>query len=158
MSDLKYNLAFIRLMDIEGGEVNDPDDPGGRTKFGISSRYHPEVDLDSLTLEKANEFYRREYWDKNNIDLIDNHEIAQRVFIFCVNPGGKKAIVNLQKAATILGASLSIDGILGPKTAAWVNKYRHQLSLLAAFRCLCNKWYIDHAKAKYIAGWLARLE
>ena len=33
----------------EGGYVNDPDDPGGETNFGVAKRSHPDVDIANLT-------------------------------------------------------------------------------------------------------------
>jgi lysozyme family protein len=145
-------------MDIEGRtETNDPQDPGGRTKYGISSRYHPEVDLDSLTLEKAQEFFRKEYWDKPRIDLISNEVLAEKVFISCVLPGRSVAIRKLQIACTHLGANLDIDGILGPKTAKWINDYRHPSALIEAYKTLINHYFLMLGNERYVAGWVTRL-
>lgn len=52
----------------EGGYVNDPDDPGGETKWGISKRAHPELDIYNLTREQAIEIYRVEYWKASGAD------------------------------------------------------------------------------------------
>ena len=46
----------------EGGISNDSDDPGGETKFGISARSHPDIDITQLTKRDAIETYRRDYW------------------------------------------------------------------------------------------------
>lgn len=46
----------------DGGYTNDPDDPGGETKWGISKRSHQNLDIKNLTLEDALEIYRQEYW------------------------------------------------------------------------------------------------
>jgi lysozyme family protein len=43
-------------IEIEGGLVNDPLDPGGMTKYGISKRFNPDVDVENLTIEQANAF------------------------------------------------------------------------------------------------------
>ena len=45
-----------------GGYTNDPDDPGGETKWGISARANPGVDIKNLTQEEANEIYKKKYW------------------------------------------------------------------------------------------------
>ena len=37
----------------EGGYVNDPDDPGGETKYGISKKAYPDEDIKELTIERA---------------------------------------------------------------------------------------------------------
>ena len=49
--------------DKEGGQyTNDPKDPGGETRYGISKRSYPNEDIKNLTLEHAVELYLREYW------------------------------------------------------------------------------------------------
>ncbi|MBI5843910.1 MAG: hypothetical protein HZB23_04475 [Deltaproteobacteria bacterium] len=45
----------------EGGYVNDPADPGGETRFGISRRAYPNEDIKALTRERAAEIYYRDY-------------------------------------------------------------------------------------------------
>lgn len=57
-------LAFGFTLPHEGGYVNDPKDPGGETKFGISKRSYPSLDIKNLTLEKAKEIYIRDYWNE----------------------------------------------------------------------------------------------
>lgn len=47
----------------EGGYVNDPDDPGGETNFGISKRSFPDVDIKNLTKDEAKEIYREHFWN-----------------------------------------------------------------------------------------------
>lgn len=158
LNDTAFALAFIKLMDLEGGYVNDPRDPGGETKFGISKRYHPDVDIKNLTMVSAREIYRQIYWIKPGFDKIDNPELAQKVFIYAVNAGTKKAVEQLQTAANYFGAGLAVDGIIGPKTLAWVNGYRHQIALVAAFKTLVNTWYLEKGNSRYLAGWLSRLE
>lgn len=49
--------------DLEGGERITTDN-GGVTKWGISSRSHPGVDVVSLTRDEAKEIYRTEYWEE----------------------------------------------------------------------------------------------
>lgn len=53
-----------------GGYVNNPADPGGETKYGISKRAHPEEDIKNLTLARALELYKEFYWDANACDEI----------------------------------------------------------------------------------------
>lgn len=57
-----FNSAFEIVVGIEGGYVNDPADPGGETKYGISKRFHPDLDIKNLTLEEAKDIYHSEYW------------------------------------------------------------------------------------------------
>jgi hypothetical protein len=78
MSD--FDQIFDIVVRSEGGFTDNPADPGnwtgGRvgagacrgTKFGISARAHPELDIAGLTLDQARSLYRREYWDRINGD------------------------------------------------------------------------------------------
>lgn len=106
--------VFIRAADIvlshEGGYVNDPNDAGGETKFGIARRYHPTVDIASLTFEQAREIYRREYWVKQGLDRLPPP--LALVTLDAVIHGGP-AVIWLQNA---VGARA--DGALGPRTIA----------------------------------------
>lgn len=47
---------------LDDGYVNDPHDPGGETKYGISHRAYPKLDIKSLTLANALAIYYRDYW------------------------------------------------------------------------------------------------
>src|SRR5690349_15926724 len=56
----KRGLEFV--LQHEGGYVNDPNDPGGETRWGISKIAHPKEDIKNLTKERAAEIYFHEYW------------------------------------------------------------------------------------------------
>jgi hypothetical protein len=59
-----FEQAVAGLLEREGGETTDQ---GGRTKYGISSKGHPNVNLDKLTKEDAKQIYKRDYWDANKL-------------------------------------------------------------------------------------------
>ena len=46
-------------------------DRGGPTKYGISQRAYPKLDIKNLTREQAIELAKKDYWDKNKIDQLD---------------------------------------------------------------------------------------
>ena len=58
-----FNEIIEKVLDHEGGYVNDPTDRGGETNFGIAKRFYPDVDIKNLTKEQA-----INYAKKNNID------------------------------------------------------------------------------------------
>ncbi len=89
MSRENFDSAFDLLMDIEGYESNDKRDPGRRTKYGIASAYHPEINLDTLTREGAKDFYLAEYWKTLGCDELKwPFDVA--LFIQGVNMGAAK--------------------------------------------------------------------
>ena len=62
---------FDDIIDIvikhEGGYVNDPNDLGGETKYGITKRFYPDVGIKNLTVEEAKQIYYDDYWVKNKV-------------------------------------------------------------------------------------------
>ena len=66
-----FNLAMRFVLPAEGGYVNDPDDPGGATNYGITQEvyssyrkrlFEPEKNVKGISLTEALEIYRRQYW------------------------------------------------------------------------------------------------
>lgn len=76
----------------EGGYVNNPHDPGGATKYGISQRAFPDLDIENLTLEQAKEIYRTKYWEAIQGDERPFSE-AVAIFDFAVHSGVYRALV-----------------------------------------------------------------
>ena len=72
MSESFY-LAMSFVHKWEGGEkyTNDSQDPGGETKYGISKRAYPDVDIKSLTKTEAEKLYLNDYWLKIGADKMD---------------------------------------------------------------------------------------
>ena len=112
---MNFDKAFERLIGHEGGYVNDPRDPGGETKFGISKRSYPAEDIKALTLERAKAIYRRDFWGVAGCDAVPD---AMRFDLFdmAVNSGPVTAIKTLQRSAGV-----TPDGLLGPITLQALN-------------------------------------
>lgn len=111
-----FDQCFDKLISHEGGYVNDPRDPGGETKFGISKRAYPQVDIKNLTLGAAKEIYKRDYWDRAQCDKI-HPSVAYVLFDAAVNSGIGQAIRFLQRAVNVAD-----DGVIGPMTIAAVTR------------------------------------
>lgn len=112
-----FDQCFAMLVGHEGGYVNDPRDPGGETRYGISKRAYPDVDIRNLSLEQAKAIYKRDYWGRCRCDELPEG-VAFDVFDAAVNSGPGQAIRWLQRA---VGAA--DDGVIGPITLAAVRKY-----------------------------------
>lgn len=113
----------------EGGYVNDPDDPGGATKYGITihtmRRFGVDVngdgivdirDVKSLPMAKAREIYKREYFEGPRLDDLPE-ALQPTVFDMYVN-AGSNAVKILQRLCTKMGKPLKADGVIGPRTIA----------------------------------------
>ena len=86
-----FEAATNNLKEFEGGFSNDKDDPGGATRYGIAQKYHPEVDVRSLTWEGAKAIYFRDYWIKAGCDELP-FPLDVLHFDAMVNPGPGAAI------------------------------------------------------------------
>lgn len=107
---MDFQQAFERVIGHEGGYVNDPHDRGGETKFGISKRAYPYLDIKSLTLDAARGIYLRDYWGPAGCDAMPDLLRAD-LFDMAVHSGVKAAVQALQKAV-----GETPDGVLGPLT------------------------------------------
>lgn len=63
-----FDKAIAFTLGIEGGYSNDLKDPGGETKFGISKRSYPNIDIRTLTFDDAKAIYQRDFWEPLGCD------------------------------------------------------------------------------------------
>jgi lysozyme family protein len=118
MSEKVLLKTFELIMKHEGGSkiTNDPKDPGGLTKYGVSQKAYPNLDIKNLTLEDASKIFKKDYWDKCKCDDLPD-PLSMLVADCAYNSGVKKSAQILQKA---VGATE--DGIIGPKTIQLVKQ------------------------------------
>lgn len=112
-----FEAMFDRVMGHEGGYVNDPRDPGGETKWGISKRSYPLLDIPALTRDEARAIYRRDFWDRINGDRLPDG-VAFQLFDFAVNSGPETAVRYLQRAIGVAD-----DGVWGPVSQAAAERF-----------------------------------
>ena len=152
---VEFNDIIEVVLHHEGGYVNDPDDPGGETNFGIAKRSHPDVDIANLTKDGAKEIYKEHYWDRNKVEDLPE-DLRHIYFDMCVNQGRGRAVKIMQRAANAKGADLVVDGGMGPKTIAAMNGV--ELQRVRAYRV---KYYADLVTRKpdlekFYFGWFRR--
>lgn len=175
-----FAQALSFTLQREGGYVNDPDDPGGETNYGLSKRAYPDLDLRNLTLETASRIYWRDYWYEPGFALVAEvaPELAVRLFDLGVNCGTGTAAKMLQRAINVLcavdvparrlnpwrekiarltgGKPLLVDGVIGPVTLEVLRICPHNGAELMALK---GEAYCHYAKLNPVfrAGWLERL-
>ena len=122
----RFDAAFKALIDHEGGYVNHPKDPDGETRFGITKRSYPHLNIRDLTLDDARAIYRRDFWDRLQCDALP---LAARFQVFdaAVNSGPGNAARWLQAAAGV-----AQDGLIGPATRQAIDAM-HPAALVARF-------------------------
>lgn len=171
MQSERFQKFMKVILRHEGGFVNDPDDPGGATKYGISIRLLASLeelgdidkdgdvdihDIMAMTTEAASEIYFECFYKPLRIEEIRDSSLAMQVFDFAVNAGSKTAVRILQESLKI-----KADGILGPKTLAEVNNYSTSTPLML-YRYARNDFYRSLANQKpklkkFLQGWLNRV-
>lgn len=124
MNDLTgktFDDAFDALLGHEGGYVNDPQDPGGETNWGISKRSYPAVNIKTLTRDGAQAIYKLDFWDKVRGDELP-YLVAFELFDGAVNSGVTKSVMWMQEAVSTPEAPIADDGRFGPITLAAILK------------------------------------
>lgn len=113
---MTFDDAFETLIGHEGGYVWHKEDPGGETKFGITKRTYPHLNIHALTLEQAKAIYRRDFWLKAGCDKLPDG-VDFDVFDLAVNSG-------IGRAAQLLQMALGVtpDGSIGTKTLAAIDE------------------------------------
>jgi lysozyme family protein len=156
----KFLKAFDYMMYHEGGYVNDPKDAGGETKFGISKRSYPHLDIKNLTRDQARQIYFCDFWMKAKCEQIDDENIATKFFDLAVHTGIPQAVKLIQRALRAAGAQVIEDGIIGSETLAAINKV-DPTDLLAALKSEAAGLYrlianANPSQQRFIEGWLNR--
>lgn len=113
-----FDAALKAILHHEGGYVDHPADPGGRTNLGVTQKVweewvgHPvdEKQMRALTPELVAPLYKKKYWDKVCGDELPTG-VDLAVFDLAVNSGPGRAAKMLQK---VLGVAQ--DGAIGPQT------------------------------------------
>lgn len=147
---MNFEQAVNYVLTSEGGYVNNPNDAGGETKYGISKRAFPGEDIKNLTVARAKFLYKTHYWDLVRADELPS-KLRYTVFDFAVNAGVPTAIKTLQRA----GGSKR-DGIIGKNTIASAQKVTPDL-----FAEMRIRHYTGIVKAKpkqieFLDGWNIR--
>ncbi len=157
-----FDRAFDTLMEYEGGYVNDPNDHGGETNFGISKNSYPDEDIKNMTLTRAKELYKRDYWNPLRLDEVESIDIAEEIFEQAVNMGRGTAARHTQEALNYLGRAVRIDGSIGPKTLEAINNFADKRLLFKVLNGIqfCRYFTIvkaDPSQSEFARGWLRRI-
>jgi lysozyme family protein len=155
MTPEQLNQVLDRLIAREGGYVNDPRDPGGETKYGISKRSYPELDIKNLTKEDAKSIYTRDFYLLNKLHQIENVKVAEVLLDWFVHSGA--SVVRAKERVKALQNLLGIpaDGYVGPATIEAINKVGEGLVRTILYD---RMFFLARlTKHPYIVGWLRRL-
>jgi lysozyme family protein len=158
--DERFEHIINVILSNEGGYSDNPNDKGGVTKFGISSRSYPDVDIANLTKVEAKNIYKRDFWNRYLYKNINNLEVATKFFDLAVNMGHSWACILVQRALRASGKNVVEDGNFGPKTLDAINNV-DITDLLAALKSEAAGYYrtlaaVDEQDKVFLKGWLNR--
>lgn len=150
--------AIQYVLANEGGFVDNPNDPGGATNFGILQRDMPGVNIRSITISQAMSFYSTNYWSKAPYLNISSQEVATKVFDMHVNLGLESAVMIAQHALGFQGAA--VDGDMGPMTVNAINAADRNTLLTGMMNLLETHYKLLEARNPKLMvfdrGWMAR--
>ena len=158
----KFERAFSYVLQNEGVYANDHDDPGGATKYGISQRAYPALNISALTLEEAQKIYFFDYWRKGKFEQISDENIATQLFDLSVNLGIRAMTIILQRALRSVGINVIEDGLFGSQTLSGLNNANPKILLPAIKSEAAGYYRLIAAKnpqqQKFLKGWLNRTD
>ena len=146
-----FDYFIERVLVHEGGYVNDPRDPGQETRWGISKRAYPHLDIKAMTLQEAKDIYRRDFWQRVRGDELPR-EFAFQALDAAVNHGIGNAVRWMQRAAGVAD-----DGVIGPVTLAAVQRAQ-AADLVLRFNAERLRFYAKLTTfATFGRGWVNRV-
>jgi hypothetical protein len=156
-----FNSAFIFVMQHEDPQLTGmiTVDRGGRTRFGVSEKAHPEVWKNGPpSLEDALSLAQVEYWDRHRLAGVNNQEVANYILDMIYNEG--PAAIRLVQVALNDFEFAAVDGDLGAQTLAAINRQEPAtfLQSLSNHRKLFYQHLADENRvnARWLPIWLQR--
>ena len=161
-----FEKSLELVLAHEGGYVNHPSDPGGKTNLGVTQRVWEdyvghkvdEQTMRNLTKELVAPLYKSRYWDAVHGDQLPSGA-DYLAFDFAVNAGAFRSIKTIQRALNI-----TADGIIGPVTVKAIQDTNAEEFIdnftdakesfykgLANFQTFGRGWFNRSAKSKKAA-------
>jgi lysozyme family protein len=157
-----FDVCFELMLAHEGGYVDHPKDPGGRTNLGVTQRVWEEwlgrsvseKEMRALTPTMVKPLYKRKYWDACRADdLVAGVDYV--VFDVAVNSGPGRAIKFLQSCVGV-----TADGGFGPATLAAVKEAEKDPARLVELYCAKRLEFLQSLKTfeTFGKGWSRRVQ
>lgn len=150
---MEFTKAFTVLLGFEGTAFTETKgDDGKKTKYGISEKAYPTLDIENLTQDKAESIYGTDYWLKCKISYLPE-SLQYMVFDTAVNCGQGTAIMILQKAGGV-----TADGLIGDHTIAAAEKVTIEMYADARKAHYNDVIIANPTDEKFRTGWFNRVE
>lgn len=165
--------AIEDVLRREGGYVNDPNDSGGETNYGITVATARAAgysgDMVDLPRGLAHDIYARQYWDAIAGDQVEalSEAVVSKLIDAAVNISPRRTVRFLQRSLNVLNVGgtlypdLVVDGVAGDATVYALGQYlqrRSERALLRALNSLQGAYYIELAERRekderFVYGW-----
>ena len=177
MANFEIALGVVMGMEIGAGPdyTNDPDDPGGETKYGVTETMARNMgykgEMKDLPWEFAKRVYKAAFWDYLKLDEVQDQDIATELFDISVNISPVTAIMYLQRTLNVLNRNemdwpdIVVDGVIGKITLGVMNQASSmsemkKRNILKSLNVLQGYFYFHKSelspsrKEKFLNGWL----
>ena len=166
----KFNSIIDKNLEHEGGYVNNKNDRGGETKWGITKPFMEDFKyalpggkakpIKDLTVEDAKLLYKA-LWDRYNLGYVRDKNVAYVIFDYMINTFYHTAAKRVQEILNSQGASLKVDGHIGNKSLEAIHGSDARWLM---DEILKNRYYNYREQVKdassqhgFYAGWMNRL-
>jgi lysozyme family protein len=175
MADVKSAIEFVLRQEdsrLTGKVTTLAGDSGGATRYGIASRFHPELIATGFFDESKTDsgrallialgVYDHTYAAPLHIAQIQHQGVATALLSFGINAGTNTAAETIQRACSALGQTIGCDGDLGTKSLTAINTLPGP-ALLNQFITSAEAHYRELVEtnptdAVFLHGWLNRAE
>lgn len=179
-----FQKAKAKILNVEGGYVNNPSDAGGETYRGIARNKNPDwsgwnlidalklqanfphsLDADSDLQNLIDVFYKKLYWDCCLLDDVIYQGVADEILDISVNMGSGIAAHITQHALNLMNrngktyADILEDGKIGKMTLMLINGTKNFQALMKALNVLQGARYVkicetDPTQEEFFVGWI----
>lgn len=158
-----FDICLREVLRHEGGYVDHPKDPGGRTNLGVTQATYEdwvgykvnETIMRKLTVAHVQTLYKVKYWDSIHCDDLP-YGVDLCVFDFGVNAGPNRAARYLQR---MVGAKE--DGVLGPHSLSLMNQFvreRGKTEAVMIYQDMRREYYkLLKTYPTFGKGWMKRV-
>ena len=164
-----FDDIIEEVLEAEGGFVNDPDDKGGATNFGVTQQSYSNFlgspasvdDVRNMTRDEAKECYKKDFWIPAKVDRMPDN-LKHLYFDMVVNMGRRNAGKILQQAVNTKknSAVLDVDGIIGSGSLSQIpdltlNDVLVERSMFFANNCFDGSRFAKRTRQnKFLRGWI----
>lgn len=170
INNSKFNSIIDKNLEHEGGYVNNKNDRGGKTKYGITKPFMEDfkyalpggkaIPIEDLTVDDAKKLYKA-MWDRYNLGHVRDKNVAYVIFDYMINTFYHTAAKRVQEVLNTGGAALKVDGHLGEKSLNAIHNsdYKWLIDEVLKNRHHHYREQVkdDSTQHDFYAGWMNRL-